>query len=63
MTSEHAEQPDTIDGITRPAPRRFKLEIPGMIWFYGLWIVVAMISNTLGHSAISREAGLFPGCG
>jgi len=35
------------------------IEIPGLIWFYGLWITLAMLSAVLGHSSINSSAILF----
>jgi diguanylate cyclase (GGDEF)-like protein len=32
---------------------------PGLVWFYGLWVVIASISDTLGHSTLSLPAALF----
>ena len=44
-----------------PQKRRLPrpIEIPGLIWFYGLWIVLAMGSATLGHSSISTTGAFF----
>jgi diguanylate cyclase (GGDEF)-like protein len=33
--------------------------IPELVWFYGLWTLIASISAILGHSTISNSAGLF----
>ncbi len=40
-----------------PAPK--PAEISSLIWFYSLWIVLAMTSSTLGHSYISTSSALF----
>ena len=32
---------------------------PGLVWFYGLWIVIASISGALGHSTLSMPAAIF----
>lgn len=35
------------------------ITIPGLIWYYGLWIVLAMMSAVLGYSSISTNSTLF----
>jgi diguanylate cyclase (GGDEF)-like protein len=35
------------------------ITIPGLIWYYGLWIVLAMMSAVLGYSSISTNSALF----
>ncbi|MGI9292063.1 MAG: GGDEF domain-containing protein, partial [Gammaproteobacteria bacterium] len=40
-----------------------EVRIPGLIWYYGLWIVLAMLSTTLGHSSIDTHNALFLLCG
>jgi diguanylate cyclase (GGDEF)-like protein len=35
------------------------IEIPGLIWYYGLWIALAMLSAVLEHSSINTDAALF----
>ncbi len=34
-------------------------EIPGLVWFYGLWVGLATLSGWLGHSSISPAASMF----
>jgi diguanylate cyclase (GGDEF)-like protein len=34
-------------------------EIPGLVWFYGLWVGLATISGWLGHSGMSTASALF----
>ncbi len=33
--------------------------IPGLVWFYGLWVALAALSTWLGHSNISQSASIF----
>ena len=35
------------------------VHIPGLIWFYGLWVSLAIISAVVGHSSIRTEMALF----
>jgi diguanylate cyclase (GGDEF)-like protein len=35
------------------------IEIPALIWFYGLWVSLAMLSTVLQHSSIHPNAVLF----
>ena len=44
---------------TEPQARARTDEIPGLIWFYGLWVVLAMVSAVLGHSKIDTASALF----
>ena len=46
-------------GLSDTKPYSPPIEIPGLIWFYGLWISLAMLSTTLEHSTISESAVLF----
>ena len=46
-------------GLTDSKPYSAPIEIPGLIWFYGLWISLAMLSTILEHSNISASAVLF----
>ncbi len=34
-------------------------EVPGLVWFYGLWVALAAISTWLGHSSIAVQPALF----
>ncbi len=34
-------------------------QIPGLVWFYGLWVGLATLSGWLGHSSISTAASMF----
>jgi diguanylate cyclase (GGDEF)-like protein len=46
-------------GLSDTKPYSPPIEIPGLIWFYGLWISLAMLSTILEHSTISSNAILF----
>jgi diguanylate cyclase len=35
------------------------VEIPGLIWFYGMWVSLAMTSAVIGHSRIDTDSALF----
>lgn len=35
------------------------VQIPGLIWFYGLWVGLALLSSVLEHSSISTSGALF----
>jgi len=45
------QQPETNSGNRQP--------IPGLVWFYGLWVGLATLSAWLGHSDISSTASMF----
>jgi diguanylate cyclase (GGDEF)-like protein len=34
-------------------------EIPGLVWFYGLWVGLATISGWIGHTSMSTASALF----
>jgi diguanylate cyclase (GGDEF)-like protein len=46
-------------GLCDTNPYSPPIEIPGLIWFYGLWISLAMLSTIFEHSTISSSAVLF----
>ncbi len=50
--NDMARPPDAISGDG-------EREVPGLIWFYGLWVALATVSTWLGHSAIEAQAALF----
>jgi diguanylate cyclase (GGDEF)-like protein len=56
--SDHNDKP-SLHGISDTNRHSTPIEIPALIWFYGLWISLAMLSTVLGHSTIGTSAALF----
>ncbi len=55
--NDHNHNNDSLSsGINNQPP---PVQIPGLIWFYGLWVGLAILSNVLEHSIISTSASLF----
>ena len=57
MSDHHnnkAAQPSHLD-----ARLSINREVPALVWFYGLWVGLAVLSGWLGHSAIATTASVF----
>jgi diguanylate cyclase (GGDEF)-like protein len=59
MSNHNHNYKTSLRGLSETKRHSPPIEIPGLIWFYGLWISLAMLSTILGHSSISTNAVLF----